>query len=81
MSRPMHCDTMYYSCNAQMLLQSVLIFALNTLSEHKFFSTTKHHVLVPLLLDHGHMYNLPTLLTSQLTCNLSRNPRISQQSG
>ena len=43
----------------------------------------KHHVLVPLLLDHGHMYKtmVPTLPPSQLTCNLSRSPHISQQSG
>ena len=50
---------------------------------HKFFPTTKHHVLVPLLLNHGHMYKtmLPTLPPSQLTCSLSHNPRISRQSG
>ena len=51
---------------------------------HKFFPTTKHHVLVPLLLNHGHMYKtmVPTLPPSQLTCSLSHhNPRISRQSG
>ena len=79
-------DATYYGYTVQTLLQLtvvVLIFALNTLSEHKFFSTTKHHVLVPLLLNHGHMHKtmLPALPPSQLTCSLSRNPRISRQSG